>query len=585
VNFAGIVHFAGGSYCFPINRNSLKIRLKAARGDLEKVLVAYGRRYTDYEKENKLIKEMEQVARDTQWDYFETTLTLNDPRFRYQFLLEDRDGEQYWFNEKGFFKDRPRGFTGGQFEYPYININEIFEIPEWVQDAVFYQIFPERFYNGNTSNDPENIQPWGAEPDRTSFFGGDLEGIIKKLDYLVDLGINALYLTPIFLSPSNHKYNIDDYYQVDPAFGEFETARLLVEEAHKRGIRVILDAVFNHCGFNFFAFKDVRQNGKKSRYVDWFDIEDFPVKTTPPVNYRTFANDVVSMPKLMTENPEVREYLLEVARYWIREIDADGWRLDVANEVDHHFWREFRQVVKSEKKDAYIVGEIWHDAQEWLRGDQFDAVMNYKFTYPVIDFFATRKIGPGTFDSLLARNRMAYKDAVNYAMLNLLDSHDTPRILHWFKGDKARMKLAVLFQMTYLGAPMVYYGDEVGMEGGDEPQSRRCMVWDENRQDMQLRKYYQRLINLRHELAPLRRGDYRTIVCDELTNIYGFIRRYQGEEVIVILNNSPHNHKIELDNRITKKAHLRNHLDNKTYEKIEEIFRIELAPFEGVILT
>lgn len=585
MNFAGIVHFAGGSYCFPINRNSLKIRLKAARGDLEKVLVAYGRRYTDYEKENKLIKEMEQVARDTQWDYFETTLTLNDPRFRYQFLLEDRDGEQYWFNEKGFFKDRPRGFTGGQFEYPYININEIFEIPEWVQDAVFYQIFPERFYNGNTSNDPENIQPWGAEPDRTSFFGGDLEGIIKKLDYLVDLGINALYLTPIFLSPSNHKYNIDDYYQVDPAFGEFETARLLVEEAHKRGIRVILDAVFNHCGFNFFAFKDVRQNGKKSRYVDWFDIEDFPVKTTPPVNYRTFANDVVSMPKLMTENPEVREYLLEVARYWIREIDADGWRLDVANEVDHHFWREFRQVVKSEKKDAYIVGEIWHDAQEWLRGDQFDAVMNYKFTYPVIDFFATRKIGPGTFDSLLARNRMAYKDAVNYAMLNLLDSHDTPRILHWFKGDKARMKLAVLFQMTYLGAPMVYYGDEVGMEGGDEPQSRRCMVWDENRQDMQLRKYYQRLINLRHELAPLRRGDYRTIVCDELTNIYGFIRRYQGEEVIVILNNSPHNHKIELDNRITKKAHLRNHLDNKTYEKIEEIFRIELAPFEGVILT
>lgn len=585
MNFAGIVHFAGGSYCFPINRNSLKIRLKAARGDLEKVLVAYGRRYTDYEKENKLIKEMEQVARDTQWDYFETTLTLNDPRFRYQFLLEDRDGEQYWFNEKGFFKDRPRGFTGGQFEYPYININEIFEIPEWVQDAVFYQIFPERFYNGNTSNDPENIQPWGAEPDRTSFFGGDLEGIIKKLDYLVDLGINALYLTPIFLSPSNHKYNIDDYYQVDPAFGEFETARLLVEEAHKRGIRVILDAVFNHCGFNFFAFKDVRQNGKKSRYVDWFDIEDFPVKTTPPVNYRTFANDVVSMPKLMTENPEVREYLLEVARYWIREIDADGWRLDVANEVDHHFWREFRQVVKSEKKDAYIVGEIWHDAQEWLRGDQFDAVMNYKFTYPVIDFFATRKIGPGTFDSLLARNRMAYKDAVNYAMLNLLDSHDTPRILHWFKGDKARMKLAVLFQMTYLGAPMVYYGDEVGMEGGDEPQSRRCMVWDENRQDMQLRKYYQRLINLRHELAPLRRGDYRTIVCDELTNIYGFIRRYQGEEVIVILNNSPHNHKIELDNRITKKAHLRNHLDHKTYEKIGEIFRIELAPFEGVILT
>jgi len=585
VNFAGIVHFAGGSYCFPINRNSLKIRLKAARGDLEKVLVAYGRRYADYEKENKLIKEMEQVARDTQWDYFETTLTLNDPRFRYQFLLEDRDGEQYWFNEKGFFKDRPRGFTGGQFEYPYININEIFEIPEWVQDAVFYQIFPERFYNGNTSNDPENIQPWGAEPDRTSFFGGDLEGIIKKLDYLVDLGINALYLTPIFLSPSNHKYNIDDYYQVDPAFGEFETARLLVEEAHKRGIRVILDAVFNHCGFNFFAFKDVRQNGKKSRYIDWFDIEDFPVKTTPPVNYRTFANDVVSMPKLMTENPEVREYLLEVARYWIREIDADGWRLDVANEVDHHFWREFRQVVKSEKKDAYIVGEIWHDAREWLKGDQFDAVMNYKFTYPVIDFFATRKIGPGTFDSLLARNRMAYKDAVNYAMLNLLDSHDTPRILHWFKGDKERMKLAVLFQMTYLGAPMVYYGDEVGMEGGDEPQSRRCMVWDENRQDMELRKYYQRLINLRHELAPLRRGDYRTIVCDELTNIYGFIRRYQGEEVIVILNNSPHNHKIELDNRITKKAHLRNRLDNKTYEKIGEIFRIELAPFEGVILT
>ena len=281
-----------------------------------------------------------------------------------------------------------------------------------------------------------------------------------------DLGINALYLTPIFKSTSNHKYNTDDYYQIDPAFGDKKILKKLVEEAHQRGIRIILDAVFNHSGFYFFAFQDVLEKGKDSKYWDWFFIEGYPVKTTPPVNYHTFANDVVDMPKLNTSNPEVQEYLLDVVRYWMEEVDIDGWRLDVANEVDRNFWRKFRETVKGIKKDAYIVGEIWHNSEVWLQGDQFDAIMNYPLAMAILDFLAQRSIGPTEFNNRLVRNWMLYQDRVNYSMLNLINSHDTRRLLNYFSGDKESMKLAVLFQFTYPGAPMIYYGDEVGMKGG-----------------------------------------------------------------------------------------------------------------------
>ncbi|ACL70365.1 alpha-glycosidase [Halothermothrix orenii] len=581
MNRAAIYHVCGGSYAFPVNKNTLRIRLRAARNDLDRVVVVYGTRYPGDGEDPYLSQEMELVACDELHDYYEADIRLDDARFRYHFYLEDVQ-ESLWLNEKGFFEERPRGFFSGFFQYPLINYADIFSTPDWVKDAVFYHIFPERFYNGDPSNDPRGVSPWGGKPGRKSFFGGDLEGIIKKLDYIESLGVKAIYLTPVFKSPSNHKYNIDDYFQIDPHFGDLETARRMVIEAHRRGIKIIFDAVFNHCGYDFFAFKDVRQKGEKSQYKDWFEIESFPVQTDP-TNYRTFANNIARMPKLMTGNPEVREYLINVATYWIKELDIDGWRLDVADEVDHHFWREMRKAVKEIKEDAYIVGEVWHNSEDWLQGDQFDAIMNYPFTYAVIDFFARNRIDAGTFDAQLAKNRMLYQDSVNYVMLNLLDSHDTPRALHFFEGNKEKFKLAVLFQMTYLGAPMVYYGDELGMTGGEEPASRGCMVWDKENQDQNLLDYYKKLISIRNKLTPLLRGNYKTILVDNIRNIYGFTRHYRGQSVMVIINNSPRPQQVKIK-KFKNRGTITDHLSGQTYNTTDGYYLLDLLPYQGLIL-
>lgn len=586
INKAAILHKAGGNYAFPVDEKTLMIRLKSAKGDLKRVSIIYGSRYPKDGLDPWRRKELKLVACDEEFDYFTTTISLSDSRFRYHFYLEDGQ-EGCWFNEKGFFKNRPTGFKVGFFQFPYINPGDIFQIPNWVQDAVFYQIFPERFYNGNHANDPDNLKSWGEMPESDTFFGGDLEGIIEKLNYLELLGVNALYLTPIFSSTSNHKYNIDDFYKVDPSFGNKEILKKLVAEAHKRGIRVILDAVFNHSGFNFFAFKDVRENGASSKYSDWFFIDNYPVKTTPPVNYDTFANDVIDMPKLNTSNPEVQDYLLGAAEYWLNEVDIDGWRLDVADEVDHNFWRKFRERVKKIKPNAYIVGEIWHNSEKWLQGDQFDAIMNYPLEMSVLDFFAYKKIGPGEFNNRLVRNWMLYQDRVNYSMLNLLDSHDTRRLINFFSGEKELMKLAVLFQFTYPGAPMIYYGDEVGIEGEDDPDCRRCMVWDIEKQDKDLYKYYQKLISLRHELIPLRRGDYQPILIDEIKNTYGFLRNYEDESIVVIINNSPLSQKYTLaGNLFGYKKEISNYLDDSSFQLGDDKkYIIKISKFKGMILS
>ena len=235
-----------------------------------------------------------------------------------------------------------------------------------------------------------------------------------------------IYLTPIFEAPSNHKYDTVDYYSIDPHFGDEATVRELIEIAHAHGIKIVFDAVFNHSGYGFFAFQDVLDKGEESPYAHWFNIDSFPVETDPP-NYETFANQIATMPKLMTGQEDVREYFLDVGTYWVREFGIDGWRLDVANEIDHQFWREFRQAVKGENPETLIVGELWHEASEWVRGDQFDSVMNYSLQYACFDFFAQGTIRARSFANRLAKVQMNHTQSVNLAMFNLLGSHDTER--------------------------------------------------------------------------------------------------------------------------------------------------------------
>lgn len=535
-----IFHQPYGSFVFPVEERKLRVRIRTKKDDLDRVTIVHGDRYRHPELDTPI--RMEKVASDALYDYYESDLDSPTRRIRYTFYLE-KGSEGVWYGDLGFSPDRK---NAGDFQFPFINEKDLFIVPEWVKKGIVYQIFPERFANGDPSNDPEEVEAWGGKPTRDNFFGGDLEGIREKLPYLQDLGVNVIYMTPIFQSPSNHKYNTTDYLTIDPHFGDLDTVKALVREAHERGIRVIIDAVFNHCGSDFFAFQDVLEKGEASPYKDWFYIKEFPVVMKPHPNYETFAVDVWTMPKLRTSNPEVRAYLLKVARYWIEEVGIDGWRLDVANEVDHDFWREFRRVVKEANPEALIIGEIWHDAAPWLEGDQYDSVMNYLFREALYDFFAKGNIGVRSFDARLAKARMKYRDQANYAMFNLIDSHDTERFLTSSGGKEERLRLAAFFQMTYLGMPMIYYGTEVGMVGENDPDCRRCFPWEEEEQNLELKEYYKRLIDIRLNHKPLTHGDFRTLLADDLRGLYLYARTYRGEKMIMGLHVGEKEEEVEV---------------------------------------
>lgn len=459
---------------------------------------------------------------------------------------------QYYFRLRSQTPPATRAVTvldaGGQpFTFSWTE-DDILRTPSWVPGAIFYQIFPDRFYNGDPGNDPPGTQLWGGTPTRTNFFGGDLEGIRQKIPYLKELGITALWLNPIFKSPSNHKYDTGDYLQVDPHLGDLRTFQRLVADLHANGIKVILDGVFNHTGTSFWAFQDLLARGEASPYRDWYYVNYFPVQTEPP-NYACWWN-FAELPKLKVTNPEVREYLIKVGTYWLVAGPTDGWRLDVPNEIEPPFWREFRQEVKKVNPEAYLTGEIWHNASFWLHGKYFDGVMNYIFRDLVIDYFARRRISLKTLDLFLGRYRLRYPEAANYCLLNLLGSHDTARIITVFQEalaylpghrgsyDEAveHLRPALILQMTYPGAPMVYYGDEVGMTGGQDPDCRRPMVWNPAEQDTSLLDFYRRLIQLRRRYRTLQDGLFQPLVVDSRRDIYAYARRRGEASIVVVLN-------------------------------------------------
>jgi len=413
------------------------------------------------------------------------------------------------------------------------------EVPAWVAGSVFYQIFPERFANGDPSNDPPGTVAWDARPTTTNFFGGDLQGVIDRAGYLSQLGVTAIWFNPIFDSVSNHKYDTRDYRRIDPHLGGLAAFRRMMAVLDELGIRVVLDGVFNHTGDEFWAFQDVVRRGPSSPYWDWYDVWRWPV-TRQPVSYRAWSG-YADMPELNHANPEVRRYTFDTVREWMR-MGVDGWRLDVANEVPHDFWREFRRVVKEVDRDAYLVGEIWSSGEAWLRGDQFDAVMNYRFRDAVLQFIALRRISPTELDARLAQIRADYPGPVFWALLNLLGSHDTERFLTAAGGDVRRLKLAALLQMTYPGAPIIYYGDEVGLRGGRDPDNRRAFPWEPERQDQELLEWYRKLVALRRGHRVLTEGDVRTLLADDATGVYAYARELQqdgvGSVAVVVLNNS-----------------------------------------------
>ncbi|WP_028537545.1 alpha-glycosidase [Paenibacillus sp. J14] len=521
------------NWTYAYDHKTLHLRLRAKKNDLTEVYAFVGDKYM-WDQSKELIP-MTLMISDEMFDYWECTYQPPLRRTRYGFLLKSGD-EQIWMTESEFTKERPSG-PERLFEFPFINPVDVFTPPAWVKDAIFYQIFPERFANGDPSNDPKGVLPWGGKPERDNFFGGDLQGVIDHLDHLSELGITGIYFTPLFEATTNHKYDTADYMKIDPHFGDIATVKKLVQACHERGIKVLFDAVFNHSGKTFAPFVDVMEKGEKSRYKDWFHVREYPLQVKDGVpSYDTFAFEPL-MPKLNTENPEVKEYLLKVAEFWIKEVGIDGWRLDVANEVDHAFWRDFRKVVKAANPDAYILGEIWHESSAWLQGDQFDAVMNYPFTEAVLDFVVRGTLDAEGFANAIGKQLSRYPLQASEVAFNLLDSHDTPRLLTLCDGNKAKMKLAALFQFTYSGTPCIYYGDEVGLDGGPDPDCRKCMEWDPKRQDRDLFAFYQKLIKVRKQLAPLRTGSLKFLLAEKGGSKLAYERVLNGEKVLVLLNN------------------------------------------------
>ncbi len=429
--------------------------------------------------------------------------------------------------------------------------------PEWVADAVFYQVFPDRFAASARVPKPGPLEAWDAPPTTHGFKGGDLLGIAEHLDDLAALGITALYLTPVFASASNHRYHTFDYETVDPLLGGDEALRELLDEAHRRGMRVILDGVFNHVGRGFWAFHHVLENGAQSPYRDWFHLDPevragrrhlhaYPGRgghgdgghadggrgDLPNLGYRAWWN-LPALPKLNHSNPAVREYIYGIAERWLR-FGIDGWRLDVPDEIaEPGFWEEFRRRCLAVKPDAYLVGELWNPAPEWLAGDRFDGLMNYPLTEAILSFAGghrlamplvwkvheynrtVRPIDGPEFGRQLERVMALYPPAVTERQLNLLGSHDTPRFRSLAGGDAAACRLATLIQMTLPGAPCIYYGDEIGLEGREDPDCRRAYPWDDPaRRDLSLRAFIGGLIGLRKAEPVLRHGSFRLLAVE-----------------------------------------------------------------------
>ena len=398
-------------------------------------------------------------------------------RLRYVFALTQAQ-EQWYCYEDGL---RPALQLDGRvqcFQMPWMNPADCIAPPDWVRHTVWYQVYPDRFCRGGSGR--PGALPWRHGPvTNAERFGGDLAGIAQKLPYLAGLGVNGLYLNPIFAARSFHKYDTTDYTRVDPDFGTEADLQELVRQAHANGIRVMLDAVFNHCGPGFAPWRDVVEKGPGSAWRDWFFVNRWPVEEGRTDDGRYFSFSFHGgMPKLNTNHPAVQDYLIGLCEDWVRRYDIDGLRFDVGNEISHAFLRRLRVRLKALKPDLYLLGEIWHDAPAWLEGDEYDAVMHYPLQSAVRRFFEDESLPARAFGWQAGRCLAAYAPQVSAAQFTLLDSHDTIRLRSRVRSeDEFWQQLTALF--TLPGSPCVYYGTELALEGGRDPDCRRCMPWDE----------------------------------------------------------------------------------------------------------
>ena len=535
MEYSAIFHDMDKRFCYAIDKDLFVIRVQVKKDDMKEVILHYEDKYIPMEsKDTRMTLPMKKVAVSQFHDYYEAQLQMNLICLRYFFEFTDMQGEKVYYGNYEFDKEcitnRDRMFDCPQ----NLREEEMFEVPQWAANKVVYQIFPSRF----ASTQPVDKKLWYKAPiTPMDDLHGNLRGIIEHLDYIKDLGIDVVYLTPIFKSNSCHKYDTIDYYQVDPSFGTTEDLKELVQKSHERGMKVVLDAVYNHTGREFFAFQDILEKGEKSKYLDWYFIDELPLKDEwgEIPNFKCFGY-YGGMPKLNLKNPEVEKYITDVACYWIKECDIDGWRMDVGDEISHFFWKNFRKAIKAVKKDMLIIGEIWHYAGDFLEGDEWDTVMNYPFYLNLIDLLADEKINVSQFVQNLGYLKGRLNKKCYPLMWNLIDSHDTARFLHLCNDNKKKQHLAAAFQLLLPGMPMVYYGDEYAMPGANDPDCRRGMYWDEEYQDKEMYNWYKKLMQIRKTHACIVEGELiETIANDEADTIV--LIRKSGEETLAMIFN------------------------------------------------
>lgn len=534
MEYSAILHDMDKRFCYAIDKGLFVIRIQVKKDDIKEIILHYMDKYISIElKDTRKTVPMKKIASSQFHDYYEAQIRMDMICLRYFFEFTDMHGEKAYYGNYEFSKECITNIDR-MFDCPQnLREEEMFEVPEWAANKVVYQIFPSRY----AASQPVDKELWYKAPITfTDNLHGDIRGIIDHLDYIRDLGIDVIYLTPIFKSDSSHKYDTIDYYQIDPSFGTAEDLRELVQKAHQYGIKVVLDAVFNHTGRDFFAFKDILENKEKSKYLDWYFIDKFPLdnESGQAPNFKCFGY-YSGMPKLNLKNPEVEKYVTDVACYWLKECDIDGWRMDVGDEISHYFWKHFRRAVKAVKKDALIIGEIWHYAGDFLEGDEWDTVMNYPFYLNLIDLLADEKIGVSRFIQNLGYMKGRLNKKCYPLMWNLIDSHDTARFLH-LCNNKQKQHLAAAFQLLMPGMPMIYYGDELAMPGANDPDCRRGMYWDEEYRDNGMLEWYKRLIQVRRTHACIVEGELaETITRDEDGTIV-LIRKNTEETVALIFN-------------------------------------------------
>lgn len=517
-------HLSFYPYVQPIARYEARVVLEAAAGDLAACTLVWWKRTEEESKHRvQMCLHVDDGCRE-QW-VAEVAYKEETHYIKYGFALTDRDGETAWLNTYGMSDTET---PAGSFELLQVNETDVLSVPDWAKGCIFYQIFPERY--DRHGSPLEGLSPWNAEPTRENFLGGNLRGIIDRLPYLSELGVECLYLNPVFEGDFNHKYATTDYYRIDPAFGTEGDLIELVDRAHAASIRVILDGVFNHCGIHFAPFRDLLENGTDSAYRDWFYPKRFPVEIDAAC-YEC-VGDYPYMPRLNGANSDVRRYVRDVLLYWLETAHIDGWRFDVADELDRHAVTWWREEVKRRFPDALLLAETWGDASRLLGPDGFDSAMNYLFRDAMVDFFARDAIPAEVLQQRLNGTLMRYPKEIDHAMYNLLGSHDTARFLTEAHGEKWRLKLAMAFQMLFPGAPAVYYGDEISMTGENDPGCRGGMAWDA--MDTDLLDWQKAMIAFRKCHPALRRGEYKVLAAQG--RLFALCRELGGDRVMALFN-------------------------------------------------